>query len=140
MYTRKIQQRVQLQHLSCAKFCVLSINLQQNNRNEENLRNRHPLIKENTEELHGSIIGYIYGNNKKKISVTNIKIHIWYRCTLTNTKILKTKIASSHKYKVKIFLIPYNTLKEISLYIKPNESCDISGLKVSGLDEFVTES
>ena len=104
---------------SCAKFCVPSINLSQNNRNEENLRNKHPLTKENTKELHGSMIGYIYGNNKKKISVTNMEIQILYRCALTNTKILKTKITTSHKYRVKIFLIPHNTLKEISLYIKP---------------------
>ena len=65
------------------------------------------------------MIGYIYGNNKKKISVTNMEIQILYRCALTNTKILKTKVTTSHKYRVKIFLIPHNTLKEISLYIKP---------------------
>ena len=84
----------------------------------------------NTKELHSLMIAYIYGPKKKK---KKKKLHqqIWrYKYDLEAiSQIPKSTKPNSYltqiKRLVKIFFIPHNILKEISLFIKRNKPMHI---------------
>ena len=80
----------------------------------------------NTKELHSLMIAYIYGQKKRKLHQ-----QIWrYKYDLEAiSQIPKSAKPNSYltqiKRLVKIFFIPHNILKEISLFIKRNKPMHI---------------
>ena len=80
----------------------------------------------NTKELHSLMIAYIYGQKKRKLHQ-----QIWrYKYDLEAiSQIPKSAKPNSCltqiKRLVKIFFIPHNILKEISLFIKRNKPMHI---------------